>query len=442
VTGGKKTGAGPLAMKREARELAVALEEAAGGARRAGGAPGRIEPRDRRPGSRAGAAAGVQQAREKDRVALDHEMRKLGDDLARANSRLSVARLELERLRRDAEKSAEQRERNRTAVAEKERLRAQREEALEAERQELEKLEARRRPSAKSTPPRAPSWPAWKSAIAASGRHGPAGAAVPGDTARRNAIAPEIERLGEQRARLLADNIELDRKIAELAEEITALEAASMRWRRRTRPHARALRAGEEELKTTARGGGGVPREALADRSRAGAQAGRAEVSRRDQPQGVELPGGGTGAGDDPVPDADAIAAAERLQREVRSASKALGPVNQAAMEEFQEAQQRQEFLSVQRQDLIDSIRDTEKAIQEIDRSRGRNSPKPSKPSTPISARRSRRCSAAAPARCASPTRRTWPNRASTSSARLPASGCRTCCCYRAARRRWRRWRC
>jgi len=36
-------------------------------------------------------------------------------------------------------------------------------------------------------------------------------------------------------------------------------------------------------------------------------------------------------------------------------------------MEEFQEAQQRHEFLSVQRQDLIDSIRDTEKAIQEID---------------------------------------------------------------------------
>ena len=53
----------------------------------------------------------LQQAREKDRVALDHDMRKLGDDLARSNSRLSVARLELERLRRDADKSAEQRER-------------------------------------------------------------------------------------------------------------------------------------------------------------------------------------------------------------------------------------------------------------------------------------------------------------------------------------------
>ena len=51
----------------------------------------------------------------------------------------------------------------------------------------------------------------------------------------------------------------------------------------------------------------------------------------------------------------------------MRNRIEALGPVNAAAMEEFQEAQQRQEFLSAQRQDLIDSIRDTEKAIQEID---------------------------------------------------------------------------
>ncbi|MBL8232381.1 MAG: hypothetical protein JNL98_28045 [Bryobacterales bacterium] len=34
---------------------------------------------------------------------------------------------------------------------------------------------------------------------------------------------------------------------------------------------------------------------------------------------------------------------------------------------EFQESQQRYDFLNTQRQDLLDSIRDTEKAIQEID---------------------------------------------------------------------------
>ena len=124
VTGGKKTGAGPLAMKREARELTVKLEG------RQGALDEMLARADELNQEIIGYEAelerlrALQQSREKDRVALDHEMRKLGDDLARANSRLSVARLELERLRRDAEKSAEQRERNRAAVEEKERLRA------------------------------------------------------------------------------------------------------------------------------------------------------------------------------------------------------------------------------------------------------------------------------------------------------------------------------
>ena len=43
------------------------------------------------------------------------------------------------------------------------------------------------------------------------------------------------------------------------------------------------------------------------------------------------------------------------------------GPVNTQALEEFEEAQQRYDFLNAQRQDLLDSIRDTEKAIHEID---------------------------------------------------------------------------
>jgi len=69
----------------------------------------------------------------------------------------------------------------------------------------------------------------------------------------------------------------------------------------------------------------------------------------------------------DPVPEPDTIAAAEQAAAEVRTRIEALGAVNPAAMEEYQEAQQRHDFLSAQRQDLLDSIRDTEKAIQEID---------------------------------------------------------------------------
>jgi len=58
---------------------------------------------------------------------------------------------------------------------------------------------------------------------------------------------------------------------------------------------------------------------------------------------------------------------AEQRYQEVRARIDALGPVNTQALEEYQEAQQRYEFLNTQRQDLIDSIRDTEKAIQELD---------------------------------------------------------------------------
>ena len=52
---------------------------------------------------------------------------------------------------------------------------------------------------------------------------------------------------------------------------------------------------------------------------------------------------------------------------EVRRKIDALGPVNAQALEEFEEAQQRQDFLTAQRADLLQSIRDTEQAIGEID---------------------------------------------------------------------------
>ncbi len=58
---------------------------------------------------------------------------------------------------------------------------------------------------------------------------------------------------------------------------------------------------------------------------------------------------------------------AEEQSATVRNRIEALGAVNPQALEEFEEASQRYEFLNTQRQDLLDSIRDTEKAIQELD---------------------------------------------------------------------------
>src|SRR6185369_4010429 len=141
LTGGKKTASGPLALKREAREVGLTLrtkqkqlEEVVAQSEELSREIGLLEADLERLRS-------SQQAREKDRMALEHEMRKVAEDTNRANSRLSVARLELERLRLDREKSLEQREKSQTAYEQRETLRKEREESLETERQELEKLE-------------------------------------------------------------------------------------------------------------------------------------------------------------------------------------------------------------------------------------------------------------------------------------------------------------
>jgi chromosome segregation protein len=128
-----------------------------------------------------------------------------------------------------------------------------------------------------------------------------------------------------------------------------------------------ALRTGDEELK----GLRAAVQEAHEKRSQIEVDLVRkqAELKFLDETSRKELncPVEELAPGEETVPDADAIAEAERGCNEVRTRIENLGAVNPAAMEEYQEAQQRQEFLSVQRQDLIDSIRDTEKAIQEID---------------------------------------------------------------------------
>jgi chromosome segregation protein len=295
-------------------------------------------------------------------------MRKLGEDVSRANSRLSVARLELERLRRDAEKTGEQRERHRSAVEQKDLDRGLREQALEMERQELEKLEGQAatigEEHAATRAELAGLEERFRGERAAMGR---LEQQFRETTNRRNAIAPEIERLGEQRARLLADNIELDRKATELAESIAQLEARVNEMAQQDAGMRDALRGGEEELKVLR----ASVQEWMEKRSAFEVDLARkqAELKFLDETSRKELncPVEELGAADDPIPDDQAIAEAEQQCNEVRNRIEGLGAVNAAAMEEFQEAQQRHEFLSVQRQDLIDSIRDTEKAIQEID---------------------------------------------------------------------------
>ena len=65
--------------------------------------------------------------------------------------------------------------------------------------------------------------------------------------------------------------------------------------------------------------------------------------------------------------DAEAFPQAEARYREIKERLDSIGPVNMMALEEFQECEQRYEFLTKQREDLLASIADTTKTIEEID---------------------------------------------------------------------------
>src|SRR5664279_6084634 len=167
-------------------------------------------------------------------------------------------------------------------------------------------------------------------------------------TNRRNAIAPEISRLGEQRARLLADNIELDQKGVLLAGQITTLEAEVNQMATQDAAMREALRANEEELKVLR----AAVQETQEKRSQIEIDLVRkqAELKYLDETSRKELacPVEELSAADDPIPDSDAIAEAEQSANEVRNRIEGLGAVNAAAMEEYLEAQQRHDFLSAQ----------------------------------------------------------------------------------------------
>jgi chromosome segregation protein len=365
LSGGTKRSSGPLSLKRELRELVVVVQNKQ---RELDERTVRLESLDREIAlleEELERLRGEQQMQEKDALALGHEMRKLGEELARANSRLSVARLELDRLTKETARALEQKDRNTQAVAEKEQSRREQEEALEAARQTMEELEAEvtraqeehaalrvelagleeRNRSEKAAMSRLESQ--WKER-----------------SARREEISREVERLGVERARLLADNIELDRKAAGLAEQVLSTESQVNHKAEEATAMRASLAAGEENLKAIRM----QVDEARERRSHIEVELVKLqaelkfldETSRKELNIPVEQL-------TEPALDDDGVAEAERLYQEIRAKIEAMGPVNPQALEEFHEAQQRYDFLNTQRQDLLDSIRDTEKAIHEID---------------------------------------------------------------------------
>ncbi|RPI07791.1 MAG: chromosome segregation protein SMC, partial [Acidobacteriales bacterium] len=184
---------------------------------------------------------------------------------------------------------------------------------------------------------------------------------------RLAALSGELERLALERTRLLSDNIDLDQRATSLAEQIVEAEAAVARLAAEETGLREILAALEVSLKAMRL----QLQEAQAQRAQIELELVKrqAELKFLDETSSKELnaPIAEVAGAEETVPDEIEIAEIQQKYEEVKARIDALGPVNPQALEEYQEAQQRYDFLNTQRQDLLDSIRDTEKAIQEID---------------------------------------------------------------------------
>lgn len=368
VSGGKKSGAGPLALKRELRELSSAERAKRAELEAAAEQLATLEHTLARLGEQLEYLRSKQQAEEKDVLALDHESRKLAEEFSRVQQRLSHARLELDRLNRERVRVDEALGRDREALGRSEEARAGQEKALEVARESLSALQAAVARTTEEHSSLRASLASIEERRRATAAHKSRLEQQVNDLANRRAnLLRESERMVNDRAHLLENNAVLETRLAELAEATTGWDTqvsglAENEGRLRER-----LAALEDELKLLrAQAHGAQEKKTQAQVALARAESDLKHLEETSQNE-LGAPLALLTNESETVPDVAELESIEARYQEVRRKIEALGPVNPQALEEFEESQSRQEFLNAQRQDLLDSIRDTEKAIGEID---------------------------------------------------------------------------
>ncbi|MGI9075302.1 MAG: chromosome segregation protein SMC [Bryobacteraceae bacterium] len=368
VSGGKKTGAGPLALKRELREISRLERVKQDGMDTAQANFGELQHAISHLAEYVEHLRAAQQAEEKDLLAMDHESRKLSEEYERFRESLSHARTELEQLSRDGVELERNLEQDREAFANSELTKREQEQALESAREQLSRLEtevarvteehASLRAHVASLEERQRSLAENRARLASQ---------IEDFRQRHEQIGRETERLIAERTQFLSSNQELEAKSAELNSSISvAVETVRELAERESRFRAQ-LAGMEEELKRL-RAQLQTAQDKRSDLQVALARA-EADLKHLDETSVRELDT--TLAqlieGIETVPDGQELETIENRYTEAQRKIEALGPVNPEALAEYEEAQARQEFLNAQRQDLLDSIRDTEKAIHQID---------------------------------------------------------------------------
>jgi len=372
VTGGTHSGSGPLTMKRELRELArreAALTEAMDGLQN------RIALLGGRIARTQAESDTLRQQRfelEKQSLSSDQSLRQLDGEVTRVQARLQLHTLELERARQEQLQAAE-----RLNAVREQRLKADADRAAaDAEETEANSQMAGMRERRAQAAQRAAETQAELARLEERARAAESTARRLDGNCREAAehraqTAQDLAQTHDQRVTLQAATTDLQNRLAEVREEHTTAEQE----KQDVGAELTASRLRVSELETSLK----VAREALEERRREQVEIEITRARLESEAQhlaencrnelGCELAAlfGDATLPALGVPPAEELPTLEDAVRTLRDKIERLGPVNMMALEECKEAETRHAFLDTQRTDLLNSIADTQKGIQEID---------------------------------------------------------------------------
>ncbi|MHB8503099.1 MAG: chromosome segregation protein SMC [Candidatus Acidiferrales bacterium] len=368
VTGGRADEAGPLGMKRELRALDAEVLHLEQEMSEAQAALAQVNT-DLREAEQSLEQINTQQRdAERNVFSATHRHEHMQSELARLGLELTVCQNELLRLRRDSEDARMRAERakNQHAAAAASRAEAETESARLME--QLAQLRG-------SVHSEQNELAGARAELAALNERLSAAEAL---AARLREERVELDRretaLLQQESSIWDETAALAKQSEDLTQQLEGLRGEKLRLEVRQRQLEQEWDAGRTrvtQLEDHLRMGRQTLQDLREQRSHAEVEAARNDSDRQHlretcmtevnaQPEDLIATESAFMTGED-------LAAAETNYREMKQRIEAMGPVNMMALEEFNECEQRFTFLTRERDDLLQSIADTQQAISELD---------------------------------------------------------------------------
>ena len=368
VTAGQAGGGGPLSLKRELREMTRAISNRGIVMEQTAERLRYVTEQVAEQESVVQRLAREQQEGEKSALGAERDVKEAADGVGRASERASLLEFEAERLAQEAERARDRRREDAQAIAEREQRRGEMEAETASLRQEMADLETVR----ETTQARAAEF---RSRLAVMQERHRAGREAferqkrdrDETSARVAGISAQCEEWDRQKTSYAEDNRRLEQAGAAAEERSEALlvrmaevEQGCGRSRTRLADLDQELHRQRQELEELRN-----QKTALEVKmARLESELAHLKESCRNE---LELEIEALVAEDPRALSPEELEEAEAQHRQVKTKIENLGPINMMALEEYEECKQRHDFLAGQQQDLLDSIRDTSRAIEEID---------------------------------------------------------------------------